>query len=208
MISKMTSRPFSLFILVPALFLLVGFAALSAPTYVFQAEPSEMTIAGTSTLHDWTCDVESIEGRLEARSDTSGTAAIQTLTSTQVSIPVKSIDCDKDRMNRNLYEAMEAKKYPTILFSLDEATVSALPDSAETWMNVDATGELIIAGTRKTVDLPVKAQHMGNGSFRFVGSTSFKMSTFGVEPPSVMLGTIKTGDEVTISFDVVAAPPA
>ncbi|PEN12274.1 hypothetical protein CRI94_14670 [Longibacter salinarum] len=190
------------------LIILTGFAALNAPTYVFRAEPSDMTISGTSTLHDWTCDVQTIDGRLEASTDTSGSTPIQALTSTQVSIPVESIDCDKDRMNRNLYDAMAAKKYPTILFSLKEATVSPLPDSAETWMNVDAKGELIISGTRKTIDLPLKAEKLDDGSFRFVGETTFKMSSYGVDPPSVMLGTIKTGDEVTIAFDLVAAPPA
>lgn len=185
-----------------------GLAFIAAPTYVFRAEPSDMTIAGTSTLHDWTCDVPKLDGRVQATTAADAATPVDALTSTQVSISVDAIDCDKDRMNRNLREAMEAKKYPTILFSLKDATVNPLPDSSDTWMMVDATGELIIAGTRKTVDLPVQAQQQSDGTLRFVGSTTFKMSSYGVDPPTVMLGTIKTGDEVTISFDVIAAPPA
>lgn len=194
--------------LLAGLLLLSGFAYITLPTYVFRAEPSSLTISGTSTLHDWTCDVPTIEGRLQAQPADSAAPAIASLTSTQVTIPVEAIECHKDRMNRNLRKAMDANAYPTILFTLETADVAPLPDSSDAWMRVDATGELIIAGTRNTITLPVKAQQQADGALRFVGSTTFKMSTWGVEPPSVMLGTIKTGDEITIDFDVVAAPPA
>lgn len=186
---------------------LSGFALLSAPTYIFQAEPSDMTISGTSTLHDWTCDVPQINGQLQASIAESGTM-LANLTKTQVRIPVDAIECNKDRMNRNLREAMSSNKYPNILFLLEAADVTPLPDSAGTWMNVDATGELMISGTRKQITLPVKAQRLDDGTFRFVGSTTFDMSSYGVDPPTVMFGTIKTGNEITINFDVVAAPPA
>lgn len=204
-----TQPPYTfLSILVGAAILLTGVASSLAPTYVFRAEPSEMTISGTSTLHDWTCDVLEIDGRLQAETTESETDALASLSSTQVSIPVGSIECHKDRMNRNLQKAMSANKYPTILFTLEDAGISALPDSAGSWMSVNATGELIIAGTRKQIALPVKTQRLDNGALRFVGSTTFKMSEYGVDPPTVMLGAIKTGDEISIDFDVVAAPPS
>jgi len=34
------------------------------------------------------------------------------------------------------------------------------------------------------------------------GSYKFKMSSFGIDPPRAMLGTIRTGDEVTIKFKI------
>jgi len=200
------SLPRSLFVLLAALTLtLSGFALLGAPTYVFQAEPSDMTISGTSTLHDWTCDVPKIDGHLQVSPAETGDM-LADLTKTQVNIPVDAIECHKDRMNRNLREAMPSNEYPNIVFLLETADVAPLPDSAGTWMNVDATGELVNSGTRKQITLPVKAQRMGDGRLRFVGSTTYKMSAYGVEPPTVMFGTIKIGDEITINFDVVAAP--
>ena len=202
------SLPRSLFVLLAALTLtLSGFALLGAPTYVFQAEPSDMTISGTSTLHEWTCDVPKIDGHLQVSPAKTGDM-LADLTKTQVNIPVDAIECHKDRMNRNLREAMPSNEYPNIVFLLETADVAPLPDSAGTWMNVDATGELVNSGTRKQITLPVKAQRMGDGRLRFVGSTTYKMSAYGVEPPTVMFGTIKIGDEITINFDVVAAPSA
>ena len=128
------------------------------------------------------------------------------LTKTHVRIRVDAIECNKDRVNRNLREAISSNKYPNILFLLETADVAPLPDSARTWMNVDATGELIISGTRKQITLPVKAQRLGDGTFRSMGSTTFNMSSYGVDPTTVMFGTIKTRDEITINFDVVAGP--
>ncbi len=33
-----------------------------------------------------------------------------------------------------------------------------------------------------------------------------KMSDFGVEPPNAMLGTLKTDDEISISFKITLIP--
>jgi hypothetical protein len=37
------------------------------------------------------------------------------------------------------------------------------------------------------------------------GSKKVKMTDFNISPPTAMLGTLKTGDEVTISFTLVMA---
>jgi hypothetical protein len=37
---------------------------------------------------------------------------------------------------------------------------------------------------------------------RFKGSKQFKMTEYGVKPPTLMLGTMKVGDPVTVSFDL------
>ncbi len=193
-----------------ALFLL-GFV-LPATTYQVDSEATSMTIAGTSTLHDWTCDVPGLEGRFQIEmaesdaADGSSTVPMQGLPAVNVQIPVQQIDCGKDRMNGNLRDALQANAYPTILFSIKSASFDALPDSSGTWFQVDATGELIVAGSRQEVTLDVKGERLDDGRLRFVGETPLKMTDFDVDPPSFMLGAVKTGDEVTVTFDVVAAP--
>jgi polyisoprenoid-binding protein YceI len=200
----MTRRLSAILASVLSIVLLAAFG-LSAPVaYEVQPDASTMTISGTSTLHDWSCDVPDVNGQLQV--DTAAASAPMAIPSTQIRVPVEQIECNKDRMNKNLREALKANAYPTIYFMLKEAQTGALPDSSGTWYTVDASGQLIIAGERRTLDLPVNAERLDDGRLRFVGSTSFKMSDWGVEPPSVMLGTINTGDEVTIDFDVVVAP--
>ena len=36
----------------------------------------------------------------------------------------------------------------------------------------------------------------------FTGSIKIVMSDYGIEPPVAMFGTLKTGDEVTIDFEL------
>jgi polyisoprenoid-binding protein YceI len=63
-----------------------------------------------------------------------------------------------------------------------------------------AKGNLTIAGNQKSISFPVTATVTANGIV-FKGTTSFKMTSFGVTPPKALLGTIKTGDEITIEFN-------
>jgi polyisoprenoid-binding protein YceI len=67
-------------------------------------------------------------------------------------------------------------------------------------------GLLTIAGKEKEIDISGTGTVDGNGTVRMKGSKQFKMSDFGVKPPSLMLGTMKVGDMVTVSFDLVLNP--
>jgi hypothetical protein len=40
----------------------------------------------------------------------------------------------------------------------------------------------------------------------FKGSKPIKMSEYNVEPPSFMFGSVKTGNDITITIDVTLTP--
>lgn len=190
--------------------LLVAWSVQPPISYTFQSTPNMMNVEGGSTLHDWGCPIESLGGTLKlntAEAEGSSTS-IERVTRTQVEVPVDAIQCDKDTMNEKLREALDMNAYPKVYFSLEEAQVSPLPDSGASWFSVDATGELILAGERRQIELPVKGQRMDNGNLRFVGSHTIRLSDYNIDRPSAMLGTIKTSKEVTVNFDVTATPNA
>ena len=176
-------------------------------TYVFQSSPNEMNVEGGSTLHDWRCPIESLDGRLRAEtSQTDSSGAPGTIEKVQVAVPVDAITCDKDTMNEKLREALKMNAYPKVYFSLADAQVSPLPDSGAAWFKVQATGELILAGKRRQIKLPVTGRLLDNGNLRLVGSHTIRLSDYNIDRPSAMLGTIKTSKKVTVNFDVTAAP--
>jgi polyisoprenoid-binding protein YceI len=184
-------------------------AGLGQPpvSYNFEPSMSEMSVEGGSTLHDWSCPIESISGSLDI--DTAQTdqgAPIAGLSGTQVAVPVDAIQCDKDTMNEKLREALQMNSYPEVYFSLEDAQVSPLPDSGATWFQVEATGELILAGERRQVELPVKGEKLDNGNLRLTGSHTIRLSDYDIERPSAMLGTITVSKDVTVNFDVTATP--
>jgi len=47
---------------------------------------------------------------------------------------------------------------------------------------------------------------MQDGTIRFEGSHTMLQTDFGVDPPTALLGRLKTGDEVTVRFVVTATP--
>lgn len=190
-----------------ALGLLVAWTGAPPVSYTFRSTPNEMNVEGGSTLHDWSCPIETLNGSLSAdTSQTDAPLAISNITKVQVAVPVDAIQCDKDTMNEKLRKALNMNAYPKVYFSLAGAQVSPLPDSGAAWFKVQATGELILAGERRQITLPVKGQLLDNGNLRLMGSHTIRLSDYNIERPSAMLGTIKTSKDVTVNFDVTAAP--
>jgi polyisoprenoid-binding protein YceI len=151
---------------------------------------STMTIDGTSNVHDWTENVETINGSLTA---TLSGNALSEIASFTMSIPVSSIKSGKSGMDKNTYTALKSDKHPNIKFNLQSTKIAG--------NDITVTGTLEIAGTKKTVTFPVKYSVTG-GNPGISGSYKMKMTDFNVEPPTALFGTISTGNDVTIKFNI------
>lgn len=171
-----------------------------AQTRLTMDPESRIWIEGTSSMHDWECEVEQFVGSLE----TSLTdEALEAVSGVRVVVPSEQIECNNGTMNKKARDALQAKNHPQIRFELEEAELlSASGDR----LQVKATGQLTLAGTEKTIELTAEGEKTGEGRYRFTGSTPLVMSDYGIKPPTAMLGALKTGDEVTVHFDVVAGP--
>lgn len=178
------------------LFLIAAGAALAPAQYTMQPE-SRIWIEGTSSVHDWTCEVEQFSGSLTAAE------AIQQVDQVSVSVPVQEIACKNGTMNRKTHGALEAKKHPVITYTLQNAEV--VNTTPEGTFDLEVTGTLQMAGAERTVTFVATGEAADDGEVRFTGQVPLVMSDFGISPPTAMLGTLKTGDEVTVHFDVVAA---
>lgn len=152
---------------------------------------SSIYIDGTSTLHDWTSTVESMSGTLNAEEEGS---SLTKLKSINVSIPVKSIKSGKSGMDKNTYNALEESDHPTISYKLKTYSIG------ETKLTL--SGELTIAGTTKLVKFNTPYKLEGN-TLKIEGSHDMRMTDFDIEPPTAVMGTIKTGDELVIRYYLI-----
>lgn len=182
--------------------LLIPMMAFSQSGYTLD-ESSSMVIEGTSTIHDWEADVEEMDINI-----TLSPASLQQDTmaspveSFSLKVPVESIDSGKGNMNGKIYGALKKDDYPEIMFFLKSSElVDNSPEGESFTLNV--TGNLKIAGTLKEVTFPVKATRVDENSFRFEGSYHLNMKDYKVDPPSAMFGTIKSGEEVDIIFNIL-----
>lgn len=162
-----------------------------AQSFTFDSA-SKIWVEGTSSVHDWSCDVAQFAGTVAAEPADGGLAS---LTGTSLTVPVQGIDCDNGTMNGKLRDALGSSP---VRYALKSATPGA-PD-ADGWFSVRTSGDLTINGTTRTIQMSVRGKAV-NGGYRFTGQHALKMTDYGISPPTAMLGALKTGDQVTVHFD-------
>lgn len=174
------------------LVLILATAAAFADRFT-SVKGSSVTIRGTSSLHEWTMKGTVIDGEIVAPpiDQWGGSPAKVTVT-----IPVKSLKSEHARMDELMASALKADKNPTIRYELS----AAMPKGDMTAFTVRAKGKLTIAGVTKEVDITVAGARNSSGQYVLTGEAPLKMTDFGIKPPTAMLGTIKTGDAVTVKF--------
>ncbi len=183
------------------LFVLIAAFAMAQGSWTLKS--SKFTVSGTSSLHDWTSDVTTVEGSGEL---TVEAGVLKSVSGVKVKIPVKGIKSPKGSiMDGKTYDALKHKTNPNITYQL--TTVKGITKSGNGFA-LQTTGNLTIAGVTKPVDMTVNAKAAAGGAFEFSGEKQIKMTTYNMEPPTAMFGSIKTGDDVTIRFTVTLTPNA
>jgi polyisoprenoid-binding protein YceI len=161
-----------------------------------QSADSYITVAGTSTLHAWTMTSKDTQYQATFENGADGTPNL--LKALTLTIPAQSLKSEHSGMDKNAYSSLKTDKHKTISFSLTTA-------SAEKGI-YKCAGNLTIAGVTKLMNIDATCQVKPDMSMRCTGSKAFKMSDFQVEPPTFMFGTVKTGDDITVSFNVELVP--
>lgn len=170
---------------------LTAFAALAQVKY-HAKDGMQFLVSGTSTLHDWT--MKSPKGDANALF-TFADGRLSGLTFLSFAMPAASLKSDKSSMDKNAYKALKTDKYAAIKYDLTSATVA--PDGT-----IQCAGRLTLAGV--TLDEPLQANAKINAdqSITVKGSKKISMKKYSIDPPSFMMGTVKTGNDVTISFEL------
>lgn len=184
----------STFSLAALLLLLAGWQPAPPTRYVIES-PSSLWVTGTSSLHDWRCDAGQLVGWIEG----SGEGSLSAITASQIRVPVSGLECKNGTMNGKMRDALRADAHGTISFTLTAAELAS-------GNRVRATGRLTIAGETRSVTTTVQAQITANGKLRVAGELPVTMSGYGVKPPTAMMGALKTGDDVVVHFELLAAP--
>ncbi len=181
-------------IMVGVFLLLVGWVNAQGK---FTSKTATMTIEGTSTMHDW--HMKSSAADIAAMIETDASGKVTGIKSMSFTMAAKSLKSGKDAMDKNAYKALKTEQNPNITASLKKADITA--KDAKTYA-VKSTINLTIAGKTLEVPLDVTLVKISDSSYSIKGSKSLKMTSFEMKPPSFMMGAVKTGDEITIKFDL------
>jgi len=163
----------------------------------YHAYYAKVAVAGTSTFHDW--DMASEKGKCEISFNFDG-ANIAGLSSLTFTVDAETLKSHHSGMDKNAYKALNTDKYPQISFSSNYANIRS--NGGNSYL-VSAKGKLTIAGITRDVWLAgITNINPADESIQTTGSIKIKMSEYKVEAPSFMFGAMKTGDEVTVTFNV------
>src|SRR5215471_4604602 len=88
----------------------------------YTANTVNLTVNGTSTLHDW--DMKSSKSSCKAIFTFNTTGQINGLTGLYFSTSVSDLKSDHTSMDNNAYKALKSEKAPSINFVLSSATVT------------------------------------------------------------------------------------
>ncbi len=187
----MTTNPKAIFLLFTLS--LCTIATACAQVYQLQNNATQVTVHGTSTLHDWEELAEEVSGTLTL--DTSGEKI--SIKALKTVIEAESLKSGKGAMDKNTYKALNTDQHKTIIFELTK--VDGITANGNGSYSVSAKGDMTISGTTKSMDMNFQLKR--KTSVMVVnGETTFKMTQFGIEPPKALMGTIKTGDEITVKY--------
>jgi hypothetical protein len=182
-----------------ALALLAGLALLPgiAPAgngTVLRASDVTVKIEGESTLHAWQATASSVSVSAGIHAGESLSAAVKDhgLDGLALVLDVDSLkSTEGGGMDKNMWNAFEADKFPKIQFNMKSYRLEG--------QTVTAQGDLSMHGQTKAVTLSGFADIKGN-KLAIKGVYLMKMSDFGIKPPVMMFGTIRTSDPVKIYF--------
>ncbi|TJY36247.1 YceI family protein [Pontimicrobium aquaticum] len=164
-------------------------------SYVLDKSNSTITVSGTSSLHDWDIISNNFSGNIQLKD--SVTAQIETLF---VSIPSESLKSGKKAMDKKTYKALKTDDYSTISFKMVKVKSSKKVDDSTFEMKL--VGEITICDVTKLLGIDFLLSKTGE-NINATGSCKMKMTDFKVVPPTALLGTIKTGDDISIKFNVM-----
>lgn len=183
--------------LVSVLILLLVFSVGHSQSQ-FKAVPNSdnsILIEGTSNIHDWEILVKDYTSEM----DLTMTDDLQKVNSVNLSIPVKSFDSGKSKMDKNTYEAMEADTHELVVFA-SSAPADLKQKSAGVYKAL-IKGELTISGTSNMVEIPVELHETTKG-YTLKAEQDLNMLDYKIDPPTALFGTITTGETVNIIFNI------
>jgi hypothetical protein len=178
--------------------LLLFTTALNAQTKYTSNGGVKLVVEGTSNIHDW--DMTSKQGYCSAEFLFGPGGHLAGLSALQFTVPAESLKSDKKALDRNTYKALNTEKHNSISFASNNAVVR--PNGGSGFV-LTTRGNLTISGVSRVVDLTAHGVMNADRSITYSGVYKLKMTDYKVTPPSLMFGAIKTGDAVTVKFDLV-----
>lgn len=168
----------------------------------FLVDPSsKLHIHGKSNVNVFTCTCQQVflplPFQLQAHKERDKLGFRHTF----LKVETRLFDCGNKVMNKDMYNALKARDYPEMTIELE--AIEALGPLPATWTDLKVWTKITIAGVTQKVLLPARIRQPGEGRWQIKSKKELKMTDFRIEPPTALMGMIRTYDEITIELDLL-----
>ncbi len=168
-------------------------------TVVVDSTASVLQYRGHHPLHGWTGTSRSVHGTLRLDLDDPTRSAVT------IRVPVASFDSGNSNRDSNMLDAVEADRYPDVLFESTAISVQRWERTATGYAgNWTVGGNLTFHGETHPVTIPVTVRIEGN-RFEATGAFSIALSQFKVRRPKLLLWSIR--DTIDLEGTIRATLP-
>ena len=172
------------------------------PSGVHMLTESNLFLEGDSTVRKFSSQATKIDLKIEPDTRAQDAGVVQKLAVQKfiLTVPIKALKSDSSTLDEHLQEALKAEQYPDIQAQIKTYQIKdRAPDGA---YPATASVEFKIAGSTQV--LPVEARIVIDGTRAHVlGKKRILMTDFKIEPPTLMLGVIRTANEIDVTFDLI-----
>ncbi|MEO7313741.1 MAG: YceI family protein [Ginsengibacter sp.] len=185
-----------------ALIAILGFANTGYTQSIYKIKDSKdvaMKLSGTSTLKKWDMEAKTATGEAQFVFKTGSDNDLESVQSLSLSLKVKDLQSDNKKLNKHAYKALKADEFKNINYKLTSSTLSAEKGG----YLLKAKGKLTIKGITNDIVMDVHIVVNKNSTVTGKGSYKLNMTDYKVDPPTFLVGAMKTGDTVTLDFTVV-----
>lgn len=183
-------------------------SAAEAPLHLAVRSDSKLWLEGSSNVRDWRCDATSLDASVDLEAgdvDLGDASAVARLRHVQVRVPAHSLTCGGGEMDRIMYKALHADDEPDCRQIVGRFDVVARSSREH---ELVMQGTLRVAGHEHTVRVPIEVERQRDGTLRARGTLPILMTDYGIKPPSVFFGVLRTDNRLVVKFDLRIDQPA
>jgi polyisoprenoid-binding protein YceI len=176
--------------------LLIGFQAKAQTFNKYQSNgASTVSVTGTSTLHNWSEGLKKFDVSFQANEPDNQTIIVKDV---RFNAQVGNLESESSLMSSKTFTALKKSKYPTVSFVSDQEVTMTLSGNQ---FSGKVSGKLTIAGITKQVSIPIQGT-LENDTISVSAAYPVSMSDYGIKPPTALFGTIKSGNDVKVHFNL------
>ena len=164
---------------------------------------SQLYLQGKSNVNEFTCYCAQEFVPIQANFSLDDDQQIANFPNLKLNLYTQNLDCGNKRMNKDLQKTLQVDKHPFIEIDLEKVYLnSSNTPLNQYWTHYLADTDLTIVGNTCAFKIPVMAKRVGEQTYQFKSFYEIRLSEFGIEAPSALLGMIKVKDTFMIHFDL------